>query len=66
MPTQVEQVIEKLKELPPERLTEVEDFVDFLRQRNQDRQLIQVAMHTAEPLLKQVWDNPNDTVYDAL
>ena len=30
-------IIEKIKELPPERVAEVEDFVDFLRTRNDDR-----------------------------
>ena len=28
-------LIEKLKNLPPERVAEVEDFVDFLRTRNE-------------------------------
>ena len=29
-------LIEKLKELPPERIAEVEDFVDFLRAREEE------------------------------
>jgi Xaa-Pro aminopeptidase len=29
-------LIEKLKELPPERMAEVEDFVDFLRAREEE------------------------------
>ena len=29
-------LIEKLKELPPERMAEVEDFVDFLRTREEE------------------------------
>lgn len=28
-------LVAKLSELPPERITEVEDFIDFLRQRSQ-------------------------------
>lgn len=32
MPT--ETLIEKIKSLPPERISEVEDFVDFIAQRN--------------------------------
>lgn len=31
---QVEELIEKIKGLPPERIAEVEDFVDFIAQRN--------------------------------
>lgn len=28
-------LVDKLNELPPERVAEVEDFIDFLRQRRQ-------------------------------
>jgi hypothetical protein len=31
---QTETLIEKIKSLPPERISEVEDFVDFITQRN--------------------------------
>ncbi len=31
---QTESLIEKIKSLPPERINEVEDFVDFIAQRN--------------------------------
>lgn len=31
---QTESLIEKIKSLPPERVAEVEDFVDFIAQRN--------------------------------
>lgn len=59
-------LIEKIDTLPPERMEEVEDFVDFLRQKDQDRQLTHAAAKTAEPSLKKVWDNSDDAVYDAL
>jgi len=36
-------LIEKLKTLPPERLAEVEDFVDFLRTRVDERALVAAA-----------------------
>ncbi len=32
-------LIEKIKQLPPQRLAEVEDFVDFLRARDDERGL---------------------------
>jgi len=59
-------LIEKIDTLSPERVEEVEDFVDFLRQKDQDRQLTRAATKTAEPSLNKVWDNPDDAVYDAL
>ena len=36
-------LIEKIRSLRPERVAEVEDFVDFLRQRDEDRRLAQAA-----------------------
>lgn len=63
---QIEQVMKKLQTLPPERVAEVEDFIDFLSQRDADRGLMRVAMATAEPILEQVWDNPDDAEYDKL
>ena len=60
------ELIDKLTTLSPERIDEVEDFIDFIKQRDQAKQLTQAAMKTAEPNLKKVWDNPDDAVYDAL
>ncbi len=62
----INKLINKLEALPPERINEVENFIDFIKQRDQTRQLTQAAMRTAEPSLKKVWDNPADAVYDAL
>jgi len=62
----IRDLIDKLEALPPERIAEVEDFIDFLKQREQDRQLTHTAARTAEPAFARVWDNPDDAVYDAL
>ncbi len=62
----IRELIEKLEALPPERIAEVEDFVDFLNSRSTDRRLTQAASQTAEPSFAQVWDNPDDAVYDQL
>jgi ABC-type glycerol-3-phosphate transport system substrate-binding protein len=59
-------LIEKLKSLPPQRRAEVEDFVDFLRSRETDKQLTRAAAQASEPAFKAVWDNPDDTEYDRL
>ena len=59
-------LLEKLKQLPPERLAEVEDFVDFLRTREGDRALTQAAQKAAEPALAKVWENEDDADYDRL
>jgi hypothetical protein len=62
----IRELIDKLEALPPERIAEVEDFIDFIKQRDQDRQLTRAASKAAEPSLRKVWDNPDDAVYDAL
>ena len=38
MSTSPERLFEKLKTLPPQRLSEVEDFVDFLKNRDERAQ----------------------------
>ena len=59
-------LIEKLKQLPPHRVAEVEDFIDFLRTREDDRQLTQAASKAAEASFAKVWDNDEDAAYDRL
>jgi hypothetical protein len=59
-------LIEKIRTLPPDRLSEVEDFVDFLRLREQDRQLTEAATRLSEDSFARVWDNPDDAEYDRL
>lgn len=59
-------LIEKLKSLPPERVAEVEDFVDFLRTRDEERALARAATRVAEPLFAKLWDNDDDAAYDKL
>ncbi|MCP4278302.1 MAG: toxin-antitoxin system, antitoxin component, Xre family protein [Gammaproteobacteria bacterium] len=65
-PQHIEQVVQKLQALTPNRINEVEDFIDFLSQRDSDRQLTQAAMNTSETALNIVWDNTNDAEYDKL
>jgi hypothetical protein len=55
-----ESILEKLKALPPERVAEVEDFVDFLRVRAEEQRLVKSATKASEPAFKKVWDNPED------
>ena len=59
-------LLEKLKALPPERVAEVEDFVDFLRTRGDAQQLTRSAAKAAEPAFEKIWDNPDDAAYDRL
>lgn len=59
-------LIEKLKSLPPGRVAEVEDFVDFLRTRDEQRALERAATRAAEPAFAKVWNDDDDAAYDRL
>ena len=57
-------LFEKIDRLPPARVAEVEDFVDFLALRNADRELVDAAAAASVPAFAKVWDNPEDDVYN--
>lgn len=66
IPLREPDLFEKIRALPEEKVTEVEDFVDFLQQREDDRRLSRAAAHLSEDALRKVWDNPDDADYDRL
>lgn len=59
-------LIEKIRQLPPQRLAELEDFVDFLRTREDEQRLTLAAARASEASFTAVWDNDEDAVYDRL
>ena len=66
-------LIQKIQSLPPERVIEVDKFVEFLRFRvqqdqaqAQDRALARMTAQASEASFAQVWDNAEDEAYDAL
>ena len=59
-------LIDKLNTLPPQRQAEVEDFVDFLRSREDDQRLVTAAARASEPTFEKVWNNADDAEYDRL
>jgi hypothetical protein len=65
-PQQEQSLVEKIRSLSPERVAEVEDFVNFLCQRDLDRRLTQAATRLSEDAFQKVWDNPDDADYDHL
>lgn len=66
MQPQLQHMLEKLEHLSPERLAEVEDFIDFLQQRDKDKGLRQDYAHASEAAFAKVWDNDEDAIYDQL
>lgn len=59
-------LIEKIRALPLDRIAEIEDFVDFIGQRERARSLSRMAAAASAPAFAAVWNNPEDNVYDAL
>ena len=59
-------LIEKIKQLPPQRMAEVEDFVDFLSAREGEQRLTRSATKASEPSFADVWDNEDDAAYDRI
>ena len=59
-------LFKKIRTLSPQRVAEVEDFVDFLHQRDADRGLTWEAAKLSENVFRKVWDNPDDADYDQL
>lgn len=58
-------LIEKIKILPSQQQAEVEDFVDFIIQK-EERKLVASATKLSERAFEKVWDNDEDAIYDEL
>ena len=61
-----QELLAKIRTLPPERVAEVEDFVDFLHLRDEEQQLMRAASKLSEAAVAKVWDHPDDADYDRL
>ena len=62
---QDKELMEKINALPPDKIAEIVDFVDFLAHRD-DRLLVESASRMSEPVFAAVWDNSDDAEYDNL
>ena len=52
--------------LSPEKVAVVEDFVEFLRAREEENDLIRWVGRLSAQSFTKVWDNPEDADYDNL
>jgi hypothetical protein len=61
-----QRLLAKIRSLPSVKITEVEDFIDFLhhQEKNADSSLTIAAMKLSEPSFAKIWDNPEDAEYD--
>jgi hypothetical protein len=63
---QNDELLEKIRSLPADKLAEVEDFVDSLRQRDDPRRYARATTKLSEEAFRKVWDNSEDADYDRL
>ena len=59
-------LFDKINQLPPQRLAELEDFVDFLCTCNDDHRLALAAAKASEASFSEVWNNEDDAAYDRM
>ncbi|MDX2221109.1 MAG: hypothetical protein SFV21_00080 [Rhodospirillaceae bacterium] len=59
-------LIDKIRALPADRVAEVEDFVDFITQRERDRGLVRAATAASATAFARVWNSADDDVYDRI
>jgi len=63
--TNTKALLKKIEALPEERISEIEDFVEFIAGREQERSTTRAANAASAPAFAAVWSNPEDDVYDA-
>jgi hypothetical protein len=61
-----QELITKIRKLSPSLMLEVEDFIDFLSQRRDDRDVVLAATQGSEASFAQGWNNSDDAAYDNL
>jgi hypothetical protein len=61
-----QELVNKIRMLPPEKIAVVDDFIEFLRHRDDDTLLSAAAAKLSEKSFQKAWDNPEDAEYDNL
>ncbi len=63
-----QRLLDKIRKLTSEKVIEVEDFIDFLyqRQTDSDQTLTIAAAKVSEVSFAKIWDNSEDAEYDNL
>ena len=63
-----QRLLAKIRKLSATKVVEIEDFIDFLyeRESRSDANLTLAATKLSEATFAKVWDNPEDAAYDNL
>jgi hypothetical protein len=60
------ELAKKIRVLSSEQIAEVDDVLEFIRHRDQERALTRAAAMTSAPAFAAIWNYPEVDVYDAL
>ena len=60
-----ELLFEKIERLPPQKIAEVINFVDFLAER-EEKKLTEAATKLSGESFGRVWNNDEDAIYNEL
>jgi len=66
MSADADRLIAKIQKLPPHRIAEIEDFVDFVGQQEAERALAGAAAAASARAFGKIWDNPEDDAHDGV
>lgn len=66
MPHRHEVLFDKILRLPLEKVSVVNDFVEFLSHRDETFSLVKAAGKLSEKSFQKVWTNQEDSEYDKL
>jgi hypothetical protein len=57
-------ILSKIRMLPPDKISEVANFIDFISQKCKEQNLIHASGKISEKTFAEVWDNSEDDIYD--
>lgn len=61
-----ETLLEKIQSLPPDRVAEIEDFVEFIAAKELARGITRAAAAASAPAFAAIWENQEDSAYDEI
>ena len=65
-PSYTKDLLDKIRALPPDKIAEVADFVEFLKLKTDEQQAVSAVTTLSERAFANVWDNDDDAEYDKL
>jgi hypothetical protein len=65
-PSYTQDLLDKIRALPADKIAEVADFVEFLKLKTDEQQAATAVTKLSEQAFQKVWDNDDDAEYDKL